>query len=458
MTKSMSRKTILKDAGVVLITSLLVMSSVILMADTRKSENATPFAINTDRPDTLQPQTNNGADSPCASCDRGWFFYHNGDIYNGVGLTAGGTWEAAIRLTPTELAPYCGCLLTAVKFYHWDSNYTFGNIKIYDAGTSSAPGALIYSQPYSVNNSGWIVVPLTVPIQFDCTRDLWVSVEVINQLPGQYPIGIDSGPAVVTKGDWAYYSGAWQELLIVGLNNNWLIEAYFDCGPSLTISKTDNLNQTECVKQCEYINYTICVTTYATSQHNVVITDPLPDETAFVDASPGYSISSRIVTWNIGTVAASTTKCVWLLVLVRPETANGTIIHNEAFTTSNESTPAYVGENTSVCSGCCYDVKITGGFGIHVSISNICDHTETAIPWDISVSGAVSIGAHRSGTIASLAPGASAAISSFVFGFGRITITVIVDDCPPFIATAILWGPFVLGVHQIPHLSCETCG
>jgi hypothetical protein len=192
-----------------------------------------------------------------------------------------------------------------------------------------------------------------------------------------------------------------------------------------------------------------------------MITDSLPDETGFIDASPGYSINSRTVTWNIGTIADHSTKCVWLLVLVRPETANGTIIHNEALATNSENSSAYTVENTTVCGGCCFDVKITGGFGYHVNIINNCTDNATNLNWDVTLTGGVIpiINNHISGTIINLSPSDSTIINSgFVFGLGKITITVIVDDCPPFIATANMILFFITNVQQIPHLSYSYSG
>ena len=232
--------------------------------------------------------------------------------------------------------------------------------------------------------------------------------------------------------------------------------------PQPDVWKNDNLGEEKCVKQCHYINYTICVHNPSQTNylHNVVITDPLPDEESFVDASPGYSISGRTITWNIGNITVNqSTVCVWLLVLVRPETTNGTIIHNEALVTSSDTGSVYAVENTPVCGGCCLDVKIKGGFGVSVEIQNNCPDNITNLNWTITVDGGLVISGHqKSGTITMLAPGGSTTVKSFVFGFGKITITVIVDDCPPFIATAFMLGPFVLGVQQIPHSSYEYYG
>ncbi|MEM4523113.1 MAG: hypothetical protein QW738_07890, partial [Nitrososphaeria archaeon] len=55
-------------------------------------------------------------------------FYYNMVDYNAIGLTNGGTFEAAIRLTPTELGPYDNWKLTKVRFYHHENISHSGQI------------------------------------------------------------------------------------------------------------------------------------------------------------------------------------------------------------------------------------------------------------------------------------------------------------------------------------------
>lgn len=152
-------------------------------------------------------------------------YYYNAVDYDAIGLTSGGTYEAAIRLTPTELAPFANWKLIEVRFYHHESVSHSGNIKIYAQGTTAQPGALITSQPYTAPTSGWISVTLANPVVISGSADIWVSVE-ITHAAGQYPISVDMGPAVITKGDYVYAASlGWGELYNYGLNYNWDIEA-----------------------------------------------------------------------------------------------------------------------------------------------------------------------------------------------------------------------------------------
>lgn len=153
-----------------------------------------------------------------------WLYYHLGQA-SGVGLTAAAVWELAMRLTPTELAGYDGYSLNKVKWYVYDLSATSIVIKIYDAGTTTTPGSLLTSQPYTATTTGWTEVPITVPPVIDATKDIWVSIEVDQTAVPGYPGGTDLGPAVLDKGGFVYFSGGWNQLVLLGLDRNWCIEA-----------------------------------------------------------------------------------------------------------------------------------------------------------------------------------------------------------------------------------------
>ena len=151
--------------------------------------------------------------------------HYDGENSGAAGLVYGGTYEGAIRLTPEELGPYDGWSLISVLFYHWESGMHSGQLKIYGAGTSSEPGALLTSEPYIVTGQTWLRTEFTEPVTIDATQDIWTSVE-ITHTPGQYPIGFDEGPAVQGKGDFVYDNdNGWAELYLLGLNYNWNIRA-----------------------------------------------------------------------------------------------------------------------------------------------------------------------------------------------------------------------------------------
>ena len=164
-----------------------------------------------------------------------WLGYDNGVSDNSLGLTNGGTFEYGIRLTPTELAGYDGWDFTTIRHHHGWAGSTApsvtGFVKIYDEGTATEPGALLLSDPYTtLAVPGWEDYTLSSAITIDETKDLWVCLEVTH-LTGEYPAGMDPGPAVDGKGDWIYLDpGPWQEVQGLGFDVNWLMSAGLEEG------------------------------------------------------------------------------------------------------------------------------------------------------------------------------------------------------------------------------------
>ncbi|MFH1101971.1 MAG: PKD domain-containing protein [Methanobacteriota archaeon] len=154
--------------------------------------------------------------------------FHNGDIIGGIGPTyLRVEWEAAIRITPAELAPYEGWEIIGARFFHWENRSHEGSLKIYDEGNDTSPGDLMSSESYNVSGHGWKRIDLTDPVPLDITKDIWTSIFIIKHgSGGDYSMGIDSGPAIDGKGDWVKLSpDHWDELQWFGYDNNLAIEA-----------------------------------------------------------------------------------------------------------------------------------------------------------------------------------------------------------------------------------------
>jgi hypothetical protein len=149
-------------------------------------------------------------------------YYCNLSTASAIGLSSGGTFEGAIRLTPTELSPYTGWNIIAIVFRHYESSLN-NVVKVYGNGTASSPGPLLTSEPYTSDTPGWKWIALSSPVTIPGTGDLWCSVEATHPA-GEYPLAVDAGPAVDGKGDWIG-PGMWGELQSQGLDYNWQILA-----------------------------------------------------------------------------------------------------------------------------------------------------------------------------------------------------------------------------------------
>jgi hypothetical protein len=142
---------------------------------------------------------------------------------NAVGLTAGGTFFTAARLTAPR-----ACTVAAVIFFRWNNpsdEYLF----VWAGNTPTQPGAVIESIPYSALDSGWNRIDLSAAVPLANGADIWVGPRITHGA-GSYCLGVDDGPYVSTRGCWINYQGSWEELGVLGLNMNWHIRAVLGAG------------------------------------------------------------------------------------------------------------------------------------------------------------------------------------------------------------------------------------
>jgi len=143
---------------------------------------------------------------------------------NAIGLTSGGTFYSAVRLTAPR-----ACTVETIIWYRWNActaNYLF----VWAESTTTHPGAIIESVPYSIPDSGWQTMPIT-PVPLDSGEDIWVGPRM-NHTAGKFPLGTDDGPHVATRGDWVNMSGTWEELSAYSLSYNWHIRAILGHPPA----------------------------------------------------------------------------------------------------------------------------------------------------------------------------------------------------------------------------------
>ena len=153
--------------------------------------------------------------------------YDDGVNFDAIGLTSGGTFEVAAYWPASTMGQYTGMALSKLDVYINDG-VTSILVKVYGAGSAGAPGALLYSQTFTVTNVAWNT--LTLGTQVPITgEDIWIGYEVTHT-GGTYPAGCDDGPAIAGFGDMIYFSGTWAPLSGYGLNYNWNIAATLVAG------------------------------------------------------------------------------------------------------------------------------------------------------------------------------------------------------------------------------------
>jgi hypothetical protein len=156
--------------------------------------------------------------------------------YTGIGLTAGGTFLMAIRLTPVQLGYFANYNIIALAWYDYDGSSTHGFVKVVSDGVT------LDSTPYSGGIIGWHRVDLLNPVPIDSNADYWCEIEV-NHPAGGHPGGVDAGPTI-PDADWIYFNGSWGTLAGYGLPYNWNFLVIVEPAPGVEEKKTGRANQT----------------------------------------------------------------------------------------------------------------------------------------------------------------------------------------------------------------------
>jgi len=143
---------------------------------------------------------------------------------NGIGLTAGGSFNVASHWAPADLGAYNGYTLSQVSFFpNADPAATYV-IKVW---TGAAGTTLVSTQNVSSFTVDiWNEITLSTPVLINSATDLWFGYTVTH-VGGTYPAGCDDGPAVQTKGDMISLGGAWESMSAsYGLDYNWNLAGF----------------------------------------------------------------------------------------------------------------------------------------------------------------------------------------------------------------------------------------
>jgi len=125
-----------------------------------------------------------------------WLGWNNGINNDGIGLNTDGSFSAAIRFTPMQLSELIGSSLTKLRFFPYAAG-TF----VLKVWTGNNAGILVLVQPLTTITVGdWNEVILATPVPVTGDTELWFGYTVTH-VAGDYPAGVDAGPAVTGFGD-----------------------------------------------------------------------------------------------------------------------------------------------------------------------------------------------------------------------------------------------------------------
>ena len=384
-----TKNTQLKGAIVLLITIAMVLSATAVSAKTPLSTSHSGLA-------------SQGTASP-TNMREDFLHYDDGTNQNSIGLTAGGTFESAIRLTPTELANYANHVIDQVRVHYGYPDATpgpalSGQVKIYDQGTATTPGTLLYSQDFTGPDVfSWFNVSLTSPVTIAGDKDMWVSIAWLNTAAGQYPAGVDGGPYVPGKGDWVWdATDGWIEIGPVGLPYNWNLWARVGLGdttPPETIIALDG---------------TLVNGTYIS---NVQVTLTATDDLSGV-ASTMYQVDS-------GSLKAYTAPF-----FVMTDGAHTVSYYSVDVAGNIETT-----KNASFTILHAIQIELKGGLGVSAIIKNT-GPTPVDLTWKITITNCIIWigGAKASPGTVTVPAGGQIKAHDFVLGLGTGKITVTAGD------------------------------
>ena len=163
-------------------------------------------------------------DLPSDAAVFGW----DTGLFDILGFGDNATGIVAARFSDTLTSLYSGYYLEQIEIFIGEIPSSLV-LKVFDEGTDTSAGPLIYSQDVSnlITQLSWNIFDVNPPILIT-GNDIWIGYEVTMTLI-QYVIGIDSG-FVHPDGDWLFdpsdSSYGWYHLSDFGFDNNWIIRGY----------------------------------------------------------------------------------------------------------------------------------------------------------------------------------------------------------------------------------------
>jgi len=152
---------------------------------------------------------------------EGWLQWDSGTNDSAIGLTNGGNIYVAASYDPNDMMPYVGGFITELEVYIYEEP-SATSIYVWDGNTG---GNELASQTFTPTPMSWNNIILDNPVEIASGTEYWIGYSS-QHLAGEFPAGVDAGPAIPGKGDWYTTApGSWNSL---GSDVNWNIHAYVE--------------------------------------------------------------------------------------------------------------------------------------------------------------------------------------------------------------------------------------
>ena len=149
-----------------------------------------------------------------------WYYYDDGECVSVIGTEAGVSINWAVMF---PAGSYRANTLTKVSMFNAREHEHQGNIMVYQGG-ATAPGELVYTQPYSATGKDrFVEYEFDEPIVIDDSQNLWI---VMNNTTGTF-VAPGSDNTGDPNGRWISMDGTtWEDVASYGLDNTWMVRAY----------------------------------------------------------------------------------------------------------------------------------------------------------------------------------------------------------------------------------------
>lgn len=177
-----------------------------------------------------------------------WLHYDDGQNHDGIGYTAGGSFDVAIRFPKEVLQEYAGGIISKIRFFPYEGAPAEYSVTIWEGGDTPTLKELEFvSNP---NIGAWTEVTLTESYPINVNQDLWIGYWVENSPADTYPAGVDDGPAMTGYGDLISNDDGltWATLSTVdppNLDYNWNLQAFVENSKGETVLLSRELIKTK---------------------------------------------------------------------------------------------------------------------------------------------------------------------------------------------------------------------